>query len=106
MEFKPLIEDSSMRLPAAQQHLLGVLKDERSRLHDLVWELDEVEVALAELEAVPAAAPELDDQQADELEHLRQRYDALQETVLTQMLYIERLEARYNQLPYPAVRAA
>jgi hypothetical protein len=30
----------------------------------------------------------------------------LQETVLTQMLYIERLEARYNQLPYPAVRAA
>jgi hypothetical protein len=85
-----------MRLPAAQQHLLGVLKDERSRLHDLVWELDEVEVALAEL----------DDQHADELEHLRQRYDALQETVLTQMLYIERLEARYNQLPYPAVRAA
>jgi len=94
-----------MRLPAAQQHLLGVLKDERSRLHDLVWELDEVEVALAELEAVPAA-PGLAVQQSDELEHLRQRYDALQETVLTQMLYIERLEARYNLLPYPAVRAA
>jgi hypothetical protein len=105
MELKPLIEDSSMRLPAAQKHMLGVLKDERSRLHDLVWELDEVEVAMAELEAVPAT-PGLADQHANELEHLRQRYDALQETVLTQMLYIERLEARYNQLPYPAVRAA
>lgn len=95
-----------MHPSANQQQLLHQLKDERNKLQDLVWELDDVEVALAELEAQYATEKELDAGTRRELEHLRQRYDRMEETVLQQMLYIDRLQERVDKLPYSSVRAA
>ena len=95
-----------MQPSSTQQQLLYQLKNERNRLQDLVWELDDIEVALAELEAQYASTKELDPGSRHDLEHLRERYDLMEEVVLQQMLYIDRLQDRVNKLPYPAVRAA
>jgi len=95
-----------MQPSSSQQQLMYQLKNERNRLQDLVWELDDIEVALAELEAQYATTKDLDAASRHELEHLRERYDIMEEIVLQQMLYIDRLQDRVDTLPYPAVRAA
>ena len=95
-----------MHNPLTKQQLLSQLKDERSTLHDLVWELDELEVALAELEAEYASKSHVNEAITSRLERLRERYDMLQEAVLGQMLHLDHLQARFDQLPYPQVRAA
>jgi hypothetical protein len=89
---------------APERQLQKQLKDERSTLHDLAWELDEVEVQLAELEQHPGGAPQAAD--AAHLENLRQRRQRLEEAVLQQMLYIDRLQQALDQAQYPRVQAA
>lgn len=86
---------------AHEQQLLRQLKDERSTLHDLAWELDEVEAQLAEL--APAAPPAGQDEQID---NLRARRAHLEEAVLQQMLYIDRLQHALDQQRFPPVKAA
>ncbi|MBP8250871.1 MAG: hypothetical protein KAX40_00795 [Herpetosiphon sp.] len=91
-------------LPVAHQQLIKVLKDERSKLQDLVWELDDIEHSISVLEERMSFTPDLGS--AHELERLRQRQDRLEDAVLHQMMYIDRLEERLDQLPYSTVRSA
>lgn len=93
-----------MRLPAAHTQLLRQLKDERSKLQDLVWELDDLEHAVADLEQHVCDTP--DPTKHQELEQLRQRHDHVEDAVLYQMMYIDRLQERYDLLPYSAIPAA
>ncbi|HEY1016004.1 MAG TPA: hypothetical protein VGE07_25065 [Herpetosiphonaceae bacterium] len=91
-----------MSQTAHEQQLLQQLKDERSTLHDLAWELDEVELELAEIES-QSTAPVAS---GGSLDHLRARRTQLEEAVLQQMLYIDRLQHTLDQHRFPPVKAA
>lgn len=69
---------------------LHQLKDERSTLHDLAWELDEVEATLSELQATSAITT--DETMRERLAALYQRRQQLEEAVLRQMLHVEALQ--------------
>ena len=86
--------------PAAQKELLSHLKDERSKLQDLCWELDDLERLLTDVDdGVQQVSTQAEAQ-------LRQRRERLEEAVLHQMLYIDRLEHRLNHGPASKVQAA
>lgn len=74
------------------EHIIHQLKDERSMLHDLAWELDEIEQQLRRVQATQSAQQRLDDSMLQQIERLYQRRSRAEDAVLYQMLYIERLE--------------
>lgn len=86
-----------MLKPTISKDLTSELKDERSKLQDLAWELDDLEKYLAEIDPTTPLTT---------LAQMRQKREWLEDAVLQQMLYIERLEERLEALKYPNINAA
>ena len=86
-----------MLKPTIAKDLTSELKDERSKLHDLAWELDDLEKHLAEIDTTTPLST---------LSQMRQKREWLEEAVLQQMLYVERLEQRLEALKFPNINAA
>ena len=86
-----------MLKPTISKDLTSELKDERSKLQDLAWELDDLEKYLAEIDTTTPLTS---------LAQMRQKREWLEDAVLQQMLYIERLEERLEALKYPNINAA
>ncbi len=89
-----------MHKPAAQRQLVSQLKDERSKLQDLVWELDDVERAIADSDSDGVQTATAQTKQ------MIQRRERLEEAVLHQMIHIDHLEQRLENLEYPPINAA
>lgn len=83
---------------AMRRQLISQLKDERSKLQDLAWELDDTERLLADIsDGIVTAANH------DTLALQRER---LEDAVIQQMMYIDRLEQLLDEHDHPAIHAA
>ena len=81
-----------------RRQLVSQLKDERSKLQDLVWELDDTERLLADISEGLATAANHDT--------LALQRERLEDAVLHQMLYIDRLEQLLKEHEHQAIHAA